>query len=154
MTSRAEPVIFTIGYEKASIDDILYTLEEAGVEILVDIQAKPNSTKQDFTKRYLEKFFESQKIDYRSMPQLGMPTEGRYRAGIGDYEKAWDIYERSVLEKKADVMQQLIDLATNIKVCLMCYESSAFSCHRHFTAQATGLNVYHLPIKKRRKHDD
>jgi len=45
--------LFTIGYEKARQEDVLATLAEAGVAVLLDVRDRPISRRPGFSKRQL-----------------------------------------------------------------------------------------------------
>ena len=144
MTSKTTPVLYTIGYEKATMEGFLKTLTDNEIGILVDIRSHPKAKRAEFSGPILRKSVECAGMEYLHIPELGMPKEGLYRARLGKLDKAWDIYEEQVLAKQAGQLQWIVDMATRKKVCLMCYEHGAFQCHRHLTAQATKLNVHHL----------
>ena len=45
--------IWTIGYERASLPSLIACLRRAGVDLLVDVRAVPNSRRPGFSKRVL-----------------------------------------------------------------------------------------------------
>ena len=46
----ALPKIYTIGYEGASVEDLIATLQNAGVKRLIDIRSSPYSRRSEFSK--------------------------------------------------------------------------------------------------------
>ena len=47
------PTLYTIGYEKRSIDDLLWVLRARGVDCVVDVRLKPWSRRPGFSKTKL-----------------------------------------------------------------------------------------------------
>src|SRR3712207_4594344 len=86
------PRLFTIGYEGATIDAFLDTLEEAGVKTLVDVRAVPLSRKPGFSKRALAAALAERGIGYRHLQRLGTPAEGRNAARKGDVATMRRVY--------------------------------------------------------------
>ena len=48
---QAEEPIFTIGYEKSTIDDFVSRLADADIDVLVDVRELPLSRKRGFSKK-------------------------------------------------------------------------------------------------------
>lgn len=128
-------MIATIGYERASLSDFIATLEQVGVEILVDIRDRAQSRRPGFSKSALASALHDAGIKYTHMKELGDPKEGRNAARTGDIEKFRTIFA-SVLETNAamEALDRLEILAKHSKICLMCYERSQEYCHRKIVA--------------------
>ena len=58
------PPIFTVGYEKRSIDDLIWMLRAQGVERVVDVRLTPTSRRPDFSKKRLSSALEAAGIAY------------------------------------------------------------------------------------------
>src|ERR1051325_8517869 len=57
-TGSAEPPmaarpLYTLGYEKARLDDVIAALKDAGVATLIDVRDRPISRRPGFSKRQL-----------------------------------------------------------------------------------------------------
>ena len=76
--------ILTIGYEGTTQDEILTRLEAAGVALLIDVRAIPQSRKPGFSKRLLSASLEARGIRYTHLRDLGTPKPGREAARRGD----------------------------------------------------------------------
>ena len=50
---KTEELIFTIGYEKSTIDEFVDRLADAEIEVLVDVRELPLSRKKGFSKNGL-----------------------------------------------------------------------------------------------------
>ena len=69
--------LFTIGYEKAVLRDVLATLAQAGVATLLDVRDRPISRRPGFSKRQLAAAVEDAGMRYVHLQALGTPPEGR-----------------------------------------------------------------------------
>jgi uncharacterized protein (DUF488 family) len=79
--------LFTIGYERAAISDLIATLREVGVGALIDVRDLPVSRKRGFSKRALGQRLEEVGIRYIHLRDLGGPKPGREAARRGDFEQ-------------------------------------------------------------------
>lgn len=123
--------LFTIGYEGATIDAFIDTLERAGVKTLVDVRAVPLSRKPGFSKRGLAAALAERGIGYRHLQRLGTPTEGRNAARAGNISKMRDIYLGHLEEADAQAeMAMLVDQARESPSALLCFERDPGHCHR------------------------
>ena len=62
--------IFTIGYQQATQPAVLAALEEAGVEVLADVRARPLSRKPGFSKSALKAAVEGAMADGMSLAEM------------------------------------------------------------------------------------
>lgn len=146
---KAVPV-FTIGYEKAALPELLRTLKHAKVELLIDTRAVAASRRAGFSKKMLAASLEEEGIQYLHLQKLGTPAEGREAARAGNYEKLWKIYGSHIRTKDAreqlDALEDLI--REGRRVCLLCYEREPTECHRSKIAEIiqerTGRKVENL----------
>jgi uncharacterized protein (DUF488 family) len=67
----------TIGYEAAPLDAVIRTLQETGVETLIDVRAVAASRRAGFSKRVLAASLADAGIAYAHLPALGTPKAGR-----------------------------------------------------------------------------
>jgi uncharacterized protein (DUF488 family) len=126
------PPLFTIGYEKAALAEVLRTLKQADVELLIDTRAVAASRRAGFSKRMLAASLEEQGIKYLHLQKLGTPAEGREAARAGNFKKLWQIYAKHIKTKPAqedlDTLEEL--LRKGSRTCLLCYERDPEECHR------------------------
>ena len=145
------PTLFTIGYERRSLSDLIHTLREAGVEAVIDIRLRNTSQLAGYTKKDDLAFLlrEGFGIAYEHHPELAPTDEllDQYRAG-----RDWDKYERafrSELEKRhSDEVGREI-LSRYSAPCLLCHEKSPVKCHRRLVSEwwaqrIEGVTVVHL----------
>ena len=130
-------MIWTIGYEQATVDAVLAALQDAKVEILADIRALPLSRRPGFSKSALGAAAREAGIEYRHMKPLGTPAEGRAAARRHDHATLERIYAGQLeLPEALAAMAELRALAGEKRVALLCYERDASGCHRSLLIDA------------------
>jgi uncharacterized protein (DUF488 family) len=146
---RPRPALLTIGYQNRTVDDLVDTLRAAEVKALVDVRLTPLSRKAGLSKNGLAARLHEAGIDYVHLPALGNPRDNRDAYRRGD-EAAVAKY-RNVLRTSEGqaALDQLVRLATQKRVALMCFEHDAAECHRSMVAGAlvgagTMSQVVHL----------
>jgi uncharacterized protein (DUF488 family) len=131
------PTLFTIGYEQASLPDVIATLKRAKVKVLIDTRAVAASRRAGFSKKALSASLDEAGIAYLHFQKLGTPAEGREAARSGNYEKLWKIYGKHIKTKPAQEelaeVNKLVEAGK--KVCLLCYERKPEECHRSKIAE-------------------
>jgi len=150
-SSRATPMIATIGYERAALDDFIRTLRDAGIAILFDVRANAWSRRPEFGARKLADALAGVGIGYHHLPALGSPEPARAAAAAGD-GAGFERHYRAQLETAAAraALDEILAAASDVPVCLMCYERDVRDCHRRMTvvplAAATGQPPRHLTV--------
>src|SRR6202043_2851868 len=86
--------LFTIGYEKTRLPDVLAALAGAGGPVLIDLRDRPISRRPGFSKRQLAAAVEEAGRRYVHLQALGTPPEGREAGRRRDWERFCDIVER------------------------------------------------------------
>ncbi|MFO8059637.1 MAG: DUF488 domain-containing protein [Bacillota bacterium] len=140
-----EPRIFTIGYEKKNIDQVLRHLYGAGVKTLVDVRANPVSRKYGFHKSTLSRLCGQLNTAYEHYPQLGIPRKLRHTRDTDDLLRT---YRSDILARQGDSLRKLATDASEDPIALLCMEADPDQCHRSILAQVlremTGLPIKHL----------
>jgi uncharacterized protein (DUF488 family) len=128
MTARA---LFTIGYEKALLREVIATLGAAGVEILLDVRDRPISRRPGFSKRQLAAAVEEAGMRYVHLAALGTPPEGRLAGRRRDWPRFWAIVDAKLSGPEAELdLVRAADIALAAPSCLLCYEADWQNCHR------------------------
>ena len=123
--------IWTIGYEQATVADVIAALSSAGTEVLADVRALPLSRRPGFSKSSLAAALRETGIEYRHFKPLGTPADGRAAARRGDHAELSRIYAGQLqLPEAIAAMAELRALASEKRVALLCYERDAKVCHR------------------------
>jgi uncharacterized protein (DUF488 family) len=134
--SRPAP-LFTIGYEKSTIRNVLDTLRDARIDVVVDTRAVAASRRPGFSKRQLAAALDERGIRYVHLRGLGTPKDGRLAARAGKPEVMLRLYERHLATTQAkEELEELVGLArTGLRLCLLCYERDPAVCHRRRIAE-------------------
>jgi len=143
--------LFTIGYEKAVLRDVLATLAQAGVATLLDVRDRPISRRPGFSKRQLAAAIEDAGMRYFHLQALGTPPEGRLAGRRREWDRFWGIVEEKLARPEAELaLQQAAEIAQAAPSCLLCNEAGWQSCHRRrvaeLLAQRHGFAVCHLTV--------
>lgn len=125
----------TIGYERASLGELIARLKAAGVELLIDVRAIAASRRPGFSKTMLAASLEEAGLAYRHLHGLGTPKAGRIAARAGRTTEMQAIYAAHLEEPQALAELEIAcDLAAQRPVALLCYEAEACRCHRAIVA--------------------
>jgi uncharacterized protein (DUF488 family) len=143
--------LFTIGYEKTRLADVVAALEKAGVGTLIDVRDRPQSRRPGFSKNQLAAGLEEAGIRYVGLKALGTPPEGREANRKRQWERFWRIVDEKLATAEADhALEEAAAIASKTPTCLLCYEADHRICHRSRVADilATrhGFDVRHLAI--------
>lgn len=143
------PPLYTIGYEKARLDDVVAALRSAGVATLIDVRDRPISRRPGFSKRQLAAGLEEAGIGYLGLRALGTPPEGRAAGRSGNWERFWSIVEQRLGSAEAELaFQEAAEAALDAPSCVLCYEADWRHCHRRRVAEILaarhGFSVEHL----------
>src|SRR5882724_13047944 len=95
-------MLYTIGYEKALVKDVLATLTEAGVATLIDVRDRPISRRPGFSKRQLAAAIEEAGMRYVHLRALGTPPEGRLAARRREWDRFWQIVDEKLARPEAE----------------------------------------------------
>ncbi len=152
-------LILTIGHSTRALDDFLDILRAHRVTRVVDIRTIPRSRHNpQFNQESLSESLKESAIDYIPMKQLGglrdskadSPNMGWRNSsfrGFADYMQTQEF---------AEGVDQLVGLAQDGQVAIMCAEVLPWRCHRWLIADALlvrGVQVEHImTIKTRSEH--
>jgi uncharacterized protein (DUF488 family) len=144
--------LFTIGYEKALLKDVLATLSTAGVATLLDVRDRPISRRPGFSKRQLAAAIEDAGMHYIHLRALGTPPEGRLANRRRQWERFWGIVEEKLGRPEAELdLYEAAEIAEAMPSCLLCYEADWQVCHRRRIAEILterrGFDVRHLSAR-------
>ena len=138
---KEKPQIWTIEHSNHSIDTFLELLKEHEIQVLVDVRRFPTSRIEHFKKEQMEKWLAENGIEYVWLGnELGGYRKGGYRRHM-----------RTRLFRGG--IGQLIEIAKNNKVCIMCMEVNPKYCHRKFISaylERKGVGVTHIITKSQK----
>lgn len=151
MTNQASeqpPTVFTIGHSTRELADFIHLLQAHGVTIIADVRSVPRSRHNpQFNQDTLPDALQTAGIDYVHLPGLGGLRHTRADSpnlawrnasfrGYADYMQT---------DAFAENMEQLIGLAKQGHIALMCAEAVPWRCHRSLIADA--LTVRGIPVE-------
>jgi len=144
-------LLYTIGYEKALLKDVISTLAAARVATLIDVRDRPISRRPGFSKRQLTAAVEDAEMRYVHLQALGTPPEGRLAGRRREWDRFWGIVEEKLARPEAELaLQEAGEIAKAAPSCLLCYEADWQICHRRriaeILAQRHGFAVSHLAV--------
>ena len=128
----------TIGYEATTVSAFLKALQEARVELLVDVRAVAMSRRPGFAKSALTANLASAGIEYLHFRKLGTPADGRAAARAGKHAEMHRIFRQQLATDEAQgELQALADLIRSGKrIAILCFEANPEHCHRRIVGQA------------------
>jgi uncharacterized protein (DUF488 family) len=143
--------LYSIGYEKARLADVIAALQEAGVATLIDVRDRPQSRRPGFSKNQLAAGLEEAGIRYVGLRALGTPPEGREANRKREWEKFWRIVDDKLATAEAEhALHEAAAIAAESPSCLLCYEADWRICHRSrvgaILAERHGFAVRHLTL--------
>jgi uncharacterized protein (DUF488 family) len=146
-------IVFTIGHSTRSFDEFLALLREAGIECVVDVRRFPMSRRHpQFNAEALAASLAAAGIGYRHVPALG----GRRGKRVDGKESPHTLWREESFRNYADyaetepfrsALDDLLCLAREKRVALMCAEAVWWRCHRRLIADyllAAGVPVEHI----------
>jgi uncharacterized protein (DUF488 family) len=143
------PDVMTIGYQDRTVDQLIAALVTADVKVIVDVRLTPLSRKPGLSKNGLAARLRESGIEYLHLPQLGNPRDNRAAFRRGD--PAAKVRYQAVLEapQARAALDELLWLARQQRVALMCFERDVRECHRSMVvdavaARAGAVGVVHL----------
>jgi uncharacterized protein (DUF488 family) len=144
--------LFTIGYEKALLKDVVATLAAAGVTTLIDVRDRPISRRPGFSKRQLAAAVDEAGMRYVHLAALGTPPEGRLANRRREWDRFWGIVAEKLARPEAELaLQEAGEIAQVAPSCLLCYEADWRICHRRRVAEILcrrlGFAVRHLAVR-------
>ncbi|HEY2841591.1 MAG TPA: DUF488 family protein [Pirellulales bacterium] len=146
---KADPAVYTVGYEGKSIDSFFDGLMQSGIQCLVDVRANPVSRKYGFAGRSLRDIAAKLGLHYQHMPELGIESGDRTTLNsFEDYQVLLDRYETSMLPTQPVAVRRLSELLHTMPSALMCVERDVRCCHRSRLAKAAAqeseLPIFHI----------
>lgn len=145
-----KPQLFTVGYEGATIDGFIDTLQANEIRCILDVRALPLSRKPGFSKNQLAQRLNRVDIQYIHLAELGAPKEIREKLKrTRDYPTFFRKMDKYLADKK-EAVEQAYHHAMSSRCCLMCFERLVDQCHRKIVAEkikatnGDGLQIKHI----------
>ena len=132
-------IIYTIGYGGSDPNAFFPFIEQAGIDVVVDVRTRPRGYIHAYTAPMIGKMLADLGIDYVNDKRLGgldSVTHQEFIRGI----------------------KRVLAMSKDMRVCLMCSEKDPTKCHRYSKLspelEARGAEMEHLvvgraePVKK------
>lgn len=143
-------------YAATGIAGLIRALEEHYIDTLIDVRHRPLSHNSQFSKSALDLSLMQAGIEYRHLPQFGIPSQ--FRSGdrwqvLNNYEcrmrACRDLSEFQGLEAEFQ--------GTGGNTAIMCVEADHHQCHRarlaRVLADRYGYEVVHIPTTRAVEED-
>jgi uncharacterized protein (DUF488 family) len=133
------PIVLTIGHSTRTLEEFIGLLQAHAVSHVVDVRTVPRSRHNpQFNKDSLPDQLKKSGVGYVHMPGLGglrhakrdSPNLGWRNASFRGYA---DYMQTS---ECAESLEELIQLASECRIALMCAEAMPWRCHRSLIADA------------------
>lgn len=149
---RAKCAVYTIGYEGLQVDGFLNILVQKGIRQIIDVRGHPVSRRYGFHKSTLSRLCGRLDIEYRHVPELGIPSESR--AALlrpSDNEQMLDDYENAILPAHKEAVSRIANWVRTQASVLVCMEADPRCCHRSRLAAQVAKNT-ELAVHDLRSH--
>jgi uncharacterized protein (DUF488 family) len=142
--------VWTIGHSTRSLEAFLDLLARNGIEAVADVRRYPGSRRwPHFARESLARALEGRGLVYVWLPELG----GRRTPSPQSPNTAWrsaafrGYADYMATEAFAEGLDRLVNLASGLRVAVMCAESLWWRCHRGLIADVLrwlGFDVIHI----------
>jgi uncharacterized protein (DUF488 family) len=144
--------LYSIGYQKTLLPEVIATLSAAGVATLIDVRDRPLSRRPGFSKRQLAAAIEAAGMRYVHLSALGTPPEGRLAGRHREWDRFWAIVDEKLARPEAELdLRRAAQIAAAAPGCLLCYEADWRVCHRRRIAEILearhGFALRHLAVQ-------
>ncbi len=134
---ESERALYTIGYEKISLDEFILHLLLQGIQTVIDVRETTTSRRREFSRNPPQLALKTARIEYISMPEVGIPSEIRNKIlAKGDHHDLLVWYREHVMHASTSYAEEVATLVSRENTALMCYEKDPKECHRSLFAQA------------------
>lgn len=117
--------VISVGYEGRSIEQIVATLTQYGVQKLIDVRELPISRKRGFSKNALGDHLQKAGIEYLHLKAAGNPHHKKK----ADVRLCLQLYQHH-LELNPEVVEVVAGECFAGLTAVLCYERMHSDCHR------------------------
>ena len=142
--------LYTTGYQGETIHEFIKKISAEKIEAIIDIRENPISRKPGFSKNTFQKKLDTVGIDYYHFQELGTPRPLRnFLATSQNYDKFFEEYKQFLPEFQ-DALDDIVEMGSNKRICLLCFEKDPHYCHRQIVAKIisyyTGREIFVVHI--------
>ena len=156
---KPPPVVLTIGHSTRTLDEFIALLKAHAVTLVVDVRTIPRSRHNpQFNKESLPDSLKKAGIGYVHMPGLGGLRHAKHNSVNAGWRNASfrgyaDYMQTAEFEKQ---IEELIQLAKEHRIALMCAEAVPWRCHRSLIGDALTVRGIRtediMSLEQRRVH--
>jgi uncharacterized protein (DUF488 family) len=147
--------VWTVGHSTRSAEEFIEILRAHGIQVLVDVRSFPGSRRYpQFNRPALAESLAKVGIEYKHEPRLG----GRRTPRKDSHNTAWRnasfraYADHMETEEFRHGVEELVELAGDARVAVMCAEAVWWRCHRSLISdylKAEGHTVVHIIDEKK-----
>lgn len=130
VSSSPSPVIYTLGHGRHPFEHFLYLLREHEIELVCDVRSIARSRWPQYNGRVLEELLRENGIGYEHLPECG----GKVIAPPEDLARGLD---------------RIMELASEMRVGIMCSESQPLTDHKQPRANCHRVGLLGPPLRSR-----
>lgn len=138
--------IFTIGHSNQLFSSLLELIQNNDINLVVDVRTSPYSKySAHFNKKPLQKALADSQIEYVYLGNKigGKPRDKKF------YHNDKLVYHRLEKDSKyQEGLSELLKLAEDYKIVVMCSEEDPYHCHRHHLISQSllkqGFHIHHI----------
>ena len=151
------PIVMTIGHSTRTLDEFIGLLQAHEATCVVDVRTVPRSRHNpQFNKDSLPESLKKVRVKYVHMPQLGgLRHAKRDSLNLGWRNASFRGYADYMQTPEfAQSIEELIRLANQDRIVLMCAEAVPWRCHRSLIGDALlvrGICTEHIMSATRRQ---
>lgn len=134
--TRRPGILYGVGYEGRTAEQLVRLLARSGVETVVDVRLNPISRKPGLSKTKLSALLAENGIEYVHERLLGNPRDNRAGFSDGRLEEAQDRFAARLANGSRQALLDLVERARNGSVAMLCVEADQRHCHRQVIADA------------------
>ncbi len=124
------PQLVSIGYGGRDVTELIRSLKEQNVQVLVDVRLTPISRKQGLSKTALKAALAEAGISYVHHRELGNPKSNRTGYRQGNVESLARYQEILTSGEASSALRHVLELLDEEVVALLCFEKDHSQCHR------------------------
>jgi uncharacterized protein (DUF488 family) len=154
---QPSPIVLTIGHSTRMLEEFISLLQAHGVRRVVDVRTVPRSLHNpQFDKTSLPESLNKAGLAYVHMPGLGgLRRAKRYSINMGWRNASFRGYADYMQTPEFDKsLEELIRLANQERIALMCAEAVPWRCHRSLIADTLlvrGIRTEEIISRTRRQ---
>ena len=138
---KSSPLVMTIGHSTHTIEEFIRLLQAHGATCAVDVRTAPGSRRNpQFNKTSLPRSLKEAGLGYVHLPGLGGLRHAKIDSPNGGWRNASFRGYADYMQTPefAESLNELVQLANQDQIVLMCAEAAPWRCHRSLIRKSYG----------------